>query len=65
MKLKVLILFFFIAGLPGVFSKGINRERNISYTAHAEGSSQNLLDVYYPKNTEDPKDEILAFMKKY
>lgn len=61
MKLNILIFLFITSGFSGVYSKSINIKRDILYAAHYRGASQNLLDIYYPKNTDVQKN-VLVFI---
>lgn len=59
MKNYFAFMLFFLSGISIAFA-GIGIKRNISYRGQAQ-SVRNLLDVYYPKKTESPKD-VLVFI---
>jgi len=59
MKLFLFVMLFLISGISAAFA-GIGVKRNISYKRQSQ-NVRNLLDVYYPKNTEAPKD-VLVFI---
>lgn len=60
MKLTVIPFFFLIIVSSYAFSRSIEIKRDLSYQAQSKGVN-NLLDVYYPKNTDVPKD-VLVFI---
>lgn len=53
-------LFFMLFLLSQISFAGIVIKRNISYRGQSQ-NVRNFLDVYYPKNTETPKD-VLVFI---
>lgn len=59
MKLNFFLFIFIMAGMPAVFA-GIDIRHDIAYNGRP-GEVRNLLDVYYPENTDVPKD-VLVFI---
>ena len=59
MKLHSFLVLFIMAAMPAVFA-GIGIRHDIAYNGRP-GEVRNLLDVYYPENTEVPKD-VLVFI---
>ncbi|MFA6946412.1 MAG: alpha/beta hydrolase [Pedobacter sp.] len=59
MKLKLVLLLLFIGVIPELSAKIIIR-KDVSYLNNSK-DIRNLLDVYYPANSEVPKD-VLVFI---
>lgn len=59
MKLHLFLMLFLLSEISAAFA-GIGVKRDISYRGQSQ-NIRNLLDVYYPKNTETPKD-VLVFI---
>ena len=59
MKSYILFMYFLLSGISIAFA-GIDVKRNINYRGQTP-NVRNLLDVYYPKKTESPKD-VLVFI---
>jgi len=59
MKLYLFVMLFLLSEISAVFA-GIGIKRDISYKGQSQ-NIRNFLDVYYPKNTETPKD-VLVFI---
>jgi len=59
MKPYLFLMLFLLSEISAAFA-GIGIKRDISYRGHSQ-NIRNFLDVYYPKNTETPKD-VLVFI---
>jgi dipeptidyl aminopeptidase/acylaminoacyl peptidase len=59
MKLYLFLMLFLLSEISDAFG-GIGIKRDISYRGQSQ-NVRNFLDVYYPKNTETPKD-VLVFI---
>jgi acetyl esterase/lipase len=59
MKFYLFVMLFLLSEISAVFA-GIGIKRDISYKGKSP-NIRNFLDVYYPKNTETPKD-VLVFI---